>query len=550
MAKNFAPLSFRTLIVTYAICVSLPVTIILGSLLYRSGVNEQEETERRILRVAQSLSDSIDRDMERGIDLLNVLSTAPSLRIGDWSAFYQQAKAALKEPNYIVLVDIAGRQLVNTYVPFGEQPAFTGDPDTLQRIVSDNSRVVSDLFTSLVVKRPVYNISIPVRTAKGEQLVLSLGLFPSTIEDIMREQRLPASWVATAWDRGNVVVARSRDHSLYVGKPAPRQFDTSRSGVFETTNLDGEQVLLASVRSAQSNWRISISVAKNAATASLREYMAWWGGAAALAVGFAVFFGLYFSSLLSRPLARVADVARSFGQGKEISIAASGIREVDEVARAFRAADERQSLLIRELSHRVKNILAVIQAVIYKTVTDSRSPKEAREQVNNRIAALARAHDLLVRTDWRGAELSDLVSAELAAFATQTDVSGPHVFLNPAAVQSFCMLLHELATNAAKYGALSRFEGKLKIGWETSQGGRSLDFRWEEINGHEINPPTRQGFGTTLLNTIFRPHEPEIRYGDKQMTFRLSLPLSEIANLQTEPTTSPTPASLHPAPLK
>ena len=119
-----------------------------------------------------------------------------------------------------MLLDSTGRQLVNTYVPLGEAPPFTGDPATLQRMVANPRPVVSDLFESLVVKRPVFNISIPVMRDEFVQYIMSLGLLPSDILGILNGQQLDPTWVSSVWDRNDVVIARSREHDRYVGTTA------------------------------------------------------------------------------------------------------------------------------------------------------------------------------------------------------------------------------------------------------------------------------------------------------------------------------------------
>ena len=146
--------------------VALPLLLLVGILLYRSVSLEDEQTKQRISQVLEGLVADVDRDFDRRVAVLETLSTSPLLAREDWPAFYRQAKESLQGRAYLVVVDIEGRQLVNTYVPFGQAPAMTGNPATLERMRETGRPVVSDLFTSLVVKQPVYSIAIPVR--RGE----------------------------------------------------------------------------------------------------------------------------------------------------------------------------------------------------------------------------------------------------------------------------------------------------------------------------------------------------------------------------------------------
>src|SRR5207237_9929142 len=128
--------------------------LVLGALLLRSVWVEREQLQSHILQVQQDLVDEVDRDIDRHLTILRTLATSSFLETENWPAFYNQSKAALQGRAYIILVDVAGRQLVNTYVPFGQQPELTGDFETIKRIVESKQPFVSNLFTSKVVLKP------------------------------------------------------------------------------------------------------------------------------------------------------------------------------------------------------------------------------------------------------------------------------------------------------------------------------------------------------------------------------------------------------------
>jgi hypothetical protein len=230
--------SVRSLLIAFGLSLVLPLVILLAILLYRSAASERVELERRLLQVASNLAGIIDRDFDRSIALLQTLATSPAVTNEDWPRFYDQAKAALTGRAYLVLVDAAGRQIINTYVPYGEAPAFTGDPETVKRIVASKGPVVSGLFVSLVAKSPVYNISMPVLRDGAVRYVMSLGLLPGDLARILENLKLNESWVTTIWDRDNVVVARSRDHDRFLGTKVPntlRQEQVMSQALLKTT---------------------------------------------------------------------------------------------------------------------------------------------------------------------------------------------------------------------------------------------------------------------------------------------------------------------------
>ena len=183
--------------------------------------------------------------------------------------------------------------------------------------------------------------------------------------------------------------------------------------------------------------------------------------------------------------------------GELAAVVASGEDITDR-----RAAEERQALLVREVDHRAKNALAVAQSVVRLTRADS--PRDFAAAVEGRIGAMARAHTLLARERWGGGDVRELVEAELEPFAAEGrfSASGPPARLAPEAVQAFSMVLHELATNAAKHGALSAPGGRVRVDWAVTEGG-GLRLAWGESGGPPLLPggqqPPRRGFGSRLV---------------------------------------------------
>ncbi|RAI42321.1 HWE histidine kinase domain-containing protein [Rhodoplanes roseus] len=166
--------------------------------------------------------------------------------------------------------------------------------------------------------------------------------------------------------------------------------------------------------------------------------------------------------------------------------------------------EEHVELLMHELSHRTKNLLAVIQALARQLMRASTDPADFEQKFMARIQALARAHDLLVQQHWQGAQLADVVLAQLYPFVgdarARVTLAGPPVMLRLEAVQNLSLVLHELATNASKYGALSVPAGTIAISWRDE--GDRLVFEWREQGGPPVTPPTRRGFGHTIIERM------------------------------------------------
>src|SRR6185437_146321 len=178
---------------------------------------------------------------------------------------------------------------------------------------------------------------------------------------------------------------------------------------------------------------------------------------------------------------------------KPVAIAGAS-RDLTEPKRA----EELQRLLVNELNHRVKNSLATVQSIALQTLRSADDLPSARNALDARIVSLARAHDLLTDRSWSGADLRDVVLRALEPFAAeQLELEGPSVDVPPRHALALSLALHELATNAAKYGALSVTVGRVKLRWFADAGALHLD--WRERGGPVVTPPTRRGFGTRML---------------------------------------------------
>jgi two-component system, chemotaxis family, CheB/CheR fusion protein len=167
--------------------------------------------------------------------------------------------------------------------------------------------------------------------------------------------------------------------------------------------------------------------------------------------------------------------------------------------------EQQQRLLLRELNHRVKNTLAVVQAIAHQTLRSAKTNKDFVQAFEGRVAALSSAHDLLVQSDWQGADLASLAREQLKPYISddpsRAQIKGPPVLLPPSLASPFGFVIYELATNAAKYGALSAPNGTISLTWSLVQSNPStwLKFVWTESGGPRVKPPTETGFGSVLI---------------------------------------------------
>jgi len=282
------------------------------------------------------------------------------------------------------------------------------------------------------------DVDIPVMRDGNLKYVMLLGLDPDHFVPMLKRQKLNAEWVLGLVDRSNILIARSREHEKFAGihyVVLPEASTDTR--LVRSRDLEGRDVLRAVVKSKISNWSVVASIPVAVAQAPLSTTLTHWAVGSAGALVLAIAAAWWFGQALERPLRAASNAAASLGRGEPLAALDSPVIEADRIVEALRKAevelrhrDEHQRLLLGELTHRVKNVLTVVQALMMRSLSEGRSVAEAREVVTKRLLALARAHEFLIRADWRGASLRDLIDAELAPFASRAQVAGPDLMLD------------------------------------------------------------------------------------------------------------------------
>lgn len=212
------------------------------------------------------------------------------------------------------------------------------------------------------------------------------------------------------------------------------------------------------------------------------------------------------------------------------------LTEVESMARSLAESEARVRLLMREANHRAKNMLSLVQAIARQTAARDRD--EFIDRFTERLQALAATQDLLVRHKWQGIDMGDLVAAHIAHFADlvgqRIAVGGPKLHLNAAASQALGLAIHELATNASKYGALSTRAGHVDINWRLD--GETLTMNWVERDGPPVRQPERQGFGAIVTGAMVKQtlgSEVQLDYAPSGLTWHLTCPAASALELET-----------------
>jgi two-component sensor histidine kinase len=208
-----------------------------------------------------------------------------------------------------------------------------------------------------------------------------------------------------------------------------------------------------------------------------------------------------------------------------------------------RSAEDRLKMLIHELNHRVRNVMTVAQAIVRLSFTSGYNLSDVQKTCEGRLQALSNAMTLLTASEWRSIGLRKLMSDEIIPFAERINASGPDIFLRPRAAQTFALLLYELATNAAKHGALSVPQGQVRLTWQIDRSGEEPLFRmiWHEYGGPVVNAPSRRGFGELLVRRI-APRDvagrSHVSYDSQGFRYELEAPLRELIDVEAAKATA------------
>lgn len=311
----------------------------------------------------------------------------------------------------------------------------------------------------------------------------------------------------------------------------------STEGSVETPTLENVNVYTTWSRSDWSGWTIAVAIPSSELLAPVWFQAGALLAAALAALALSAVFALIFGRPIATRLALLANRAETIGSPGPTSGPPRGIAEIDVVLAAMETADRKireqekhLHLLIAELDHRVKNMLASVQAIAVRTF--GRSPETTT--FAGRLSALATAHGQLSKTQGRGSALRPLVEAALGAYRDASGrvvIDGPDIVLGPKATQGLALALHELATNSVKYGSLSVPYGFVRVTWETNGTPPRLRLVWSEHDGPTVSQPSKRGFGSYLIEKTLAAElgaSADLQFLPRGVTFTLDAALDQV----------------------
>ena len=344
-------LGIRAHLVVFGLAIVVPVLLYSAILLHRYTEAEGISSQRRALSLAQALSADVDREIVAVITTLETLATSPALTSKDFTAFYWQAKQALRSrPWNVVLIDGTRRQLVNTRLPPHEAPPFSAvtEPDIIGIVQQTQQPHISDLFVGTVARKLIFSVSVPVRLDGQIPYALIMSLDTERLVEILNQEVLPEGWVAGAADGKYRIMARSVPIEGSIGRSLPEETVKRSAGQTEgaiaTVDQNGQSILLAFRVSRLTGWRIAAWAPLAVVEAPLRE--AWnlflLSGAGLLSLSLLTALGL--GRLMSAPVAELALAGVALGQGKPVAPISSTLREADELSTVLAEAAKKSAL--------------------------------------------------------------------------------------------------------------------------------------------------------------------------------------------------------------
>lgn len=536
--------SIRTRLLLTILMIAIPLIGTSVAIFYRLAAVQSEAQKQTLVSTTRALAAAVDAELKKYTAIGYGLGASELLDTGDFKRFHSVARQALSKlpGTWAVVADTEGQQLLNTLRNYTDVLPKLEPIDVHKQAIATGMEQIGGVIIGPVSRRPAVGIFVPIVSAKGSLFDVVIGLDTNIFTKVLQAQDLPEGWVAGIGDRHRNFVARSISNDQYVGKPISAGWGEAANnrleGYVQNLSQEGTPLNSAFTNLSDSGWTISIGASVATLKAPFRKSI-WILGLISFAM---LVFSVILASLASRTIVRPMEALKigsaALLRKDRLIFKRTGLREVDLTLSAFeRASDaivERQEhhiILVNELNHRVKNTLTIVQAVALMAKKTAKNVSEYSASFTSRIASLARTHDLLTEKSWDVIELQEILLNELTAFQTadlnRIVLTGPKVFLKSKEAVSVGMIVHELATNAAKYGALSVDMGRLLVSWR-SEGADSIKLDWIEVCGPAVTAPATTSFGTKLISILAHDLSSEVKteFCATGLRFSMSIPTS------------------------
>lgn len=501
-------------LVVLALVAFVPVMAFAAVLLERNNEAQQQIVQTLILATTEAIGQAVDQQTEGMITTLKGFSSAPLATEAELRELYTRGTYALAGTgSYLALIDSDFRQLFNTRLPYGAPLDRSANTATIRKAFDSGQIVISDVAWGGTAEAWVVPIFMPLTTPDGRHVVLAITQDANTLGSALLRREMPEGWHVALVDTEDKVIVSSTDTTVTQGSTffLPRVPEAEGQRRWQRATVDGHDVVSISSTSADTGWRVVAWAPAAAVERPLSNSLLTLivGGIVIVAAASIATFLL--SREITRSVRGLARDARRLGLGETVTPRNYPISEIVEVAGAIAAAARQRQqaetevrFLMRELAHRSKNQMTVIAAMAKQTARGADSVPEFVQSFEKRIFGLARSTDLLLAHGVAGVDLKELFIQQINPFCTvdgeRVEIGGPPLRLNTQSAQILGMAAHELATNAAKYGAFASGDGRLRLRWAVE--GPWVAINWREQVSTLPVASDRRGFGTTVLESM------------------------------------------------
>ncbi len=457
---------------------TLPLILFAAGIVFNNYEQERRNASQRVLETVRSIRLVLDAEMQRMTGALQVLALTNPLRDGDFEAFRYIARGFLdqyRDGGVVLVADREGHQLFSSVTTDTASLPLRNNRAIVEKVFATKRLQYSNLFVGAVKKQPIVTVEVPV--FRNGEVVYDISFSPPVeiFQDIINKQRPGTDWTISIFDGDGISFARAPNPQETMGARASpslyaEMFRTPEA-TLQAVSLEGVPLITSFARSSVTGWTVAAGIAESSLVGPL-----WRKLAITSVIG---------GILLLTGLAFAVRMATTIARGETL-----------------------HNLLIEELNHRVKNTLAILQSIAVQTFRSA--SKAEREKFEGRLGALAEAHNLLSTEKWQGSELQDVLGRVLQPYLLNNPerikMFGPHVPLSPRPAVVLSMIVHEIATNAAKYGALSNDSGTVAVDWEVIKENAKPQLRliWSEAGGPHVIAPVQRGFGSRLIERSAR----------------------------------------------
>jgi two-component sensor histidine kinase len=471
-------LSLRVRLALLVAGTTLPLIIFATVIVFNDYEQDRKDATQRVLETVRSIRLVLDAEVQRMTGALQVLSLTNALRDGDFEGFRRIAAGFLDqygEGGVVLVADREGRQVFSSVSTDTANLPLRSNRAIVEKVFATKAPQYSNLFVGAVTKKQIVTVEVPV--LRNGEVIYDVSFTPpiEIFQAIIEKQRPSEDWTISMFDAEGINFARVPNPQETIGKRASPLLYAgilrASEATLPTVSLEGVPLITTFTRSSLTGWTVAAGISERS---------------------------------MADPLWRNLAITTLIGGALLLIGLAFAVRMATVIARGEMLHD----LLIEELNHRVKNTLAILQAIAVQTFRSASKPE--RETFEGRLGALAEAHNLLSKEKWRGSELQDVIDRVLQPYLLNSPermrMSGPKVPLSPRLAVVLSMILHEIATNAAKYGALSNDIGTVRLDWEvfTENFSQKLRLVWTEAGGPHVVAPVQRGFGSRLIERSAR----------------------------------------------